>query len=134
MQPLLFYITQLDGNSQRLRLGLTPPAGLTVELEPRGTMGPPECPNNFEPKFRPMRLGPAACLPSVPVSTTPEPPWAVPSSEEGVKRFAAAKESIGQPRFQQDFQPVISYTAYMYVKVADDSYVNLEICESRTIL
>lgn len=44
--------TNLNGVHQGL--GLTPPAGLTVE---------------------PIRLAPAQCLPSVPVSTTPEPPW-----------------------------------------------------------
>lgn len=44
--------THLNGVHQGL--GLTPPAGLTVE---------------------PIRLAPAQCLPSVPISTTPEPPW-----------------------------------------------------------
>eukprot|EP00435_Cladocopium_sp_Y103_P015164 s2598_g3.t1 len=52
LESVVMVRTNLNGVHQGL--GLTPPAGLTVE---------------------PIRLAPAQCLPSVPVSTTPEPPW-----------------------------------------------------------
>lgn len=67
--------TNLNGVHQGL--GLTPPAGLTVE---------------------PIRLAPAQCLPSVPLSTTPEPPWqgALPSTMAHLAPWLDARPSGAQ--------------------------------------
>lgn len=67
--------TNLNGVHQGL--GLTPPAGLTVE---------------------PIRLAPAQCLPSVPLSSTPEPPWqgALPSTMAHLAPWLDARPSGAQ--------------------------------------